>query len=174
MLTVHISSLEQTLECRALERSASNPVRAGAAADGVSEIAPERARQTYRPTELTDAERAALLKRSRSRTLAARVVLRSRIVLLAADGISTSQIARRLGTTATTAALWLRRFDSDGVEALAADAPGRGRKRSIAPGVIDEVRRGRREGLTVREVARRVGISPASVVRLSGQEGRYL
>ena len=83
MLTVQISSLEQTLGCRALERSASRPVHADAAADGVSEIAPERARQTYRPTELTDAERAALLKRSRSRTLAARVVLRSRIVLLA-------------------------------------------------------------------------------------------
>jgi DNA-binding IclR family transcriptional regulator len=39
--------------------------------------------------------------------------------------------------------------------------------------VIDEVRRGRREGLTVREVARRTGISPASVVRLSGQEASY-
>jgi transposase len=99
--------------------------------------------------------------------LAARIVMRSRIVLLAANGISTSQIARRLGTTATTVALWLRRFDSGGVDALAVDASGRGRKRSIASGVIAEVRRGREEGLTVREVARRAGISPASVVRLS-------
>ncbi len=95
-------------------------------------------------------------------------------MLLAADGISTSQIARRLGTTATTAALWLRRFDSGGVDALAADAPGRGRKRTIAFDVIVEVRRGRREGLTVREVARRAGISPASVVRLSEQSASHL
>jgi DNA invertase Pin-like site-specific DNA recombinase len=174
MLTVRISSPEQTLGCRAHERFASRPVHADAAADGVSEIAPERAPQTCRPARLTDAERTALLKRSRSGTLAARVVLRSRIVLLAANGFSTSQIARRLGTTATTAALWLRRFDSGGVDALAVDASGRGRKRSIAPGVIDEVRRGRQEGLTVREVARRAGISPASVVRLSGPQASYL
>ena len=95
-------------------------------------------------------------------------------MLLAADGLSTSQIARRLGTTATTTALWLRRFDSGGVDALAADASGRGRKRSIAPDVIVEVRRGRLEGLTVREVARRAGISPASVVRLSEQPVSHL
>jgi transposase len=113
--------------------------------------------------------RAVLLKRSRSRTLAARVVMRSRIVLLAADGISASQIARRLGTTPATAALWLRRFAVGGADALAIDASGRGRKRSIAPNTIDDVRRGRTEGLTVREVARRAGISPASVVRLTAQ-----
>jgi transposase len=166
MLTVQISSVEQTLGCRAPEHSASRPLHADAATDGVSEMAHERTPQARRPARLSEIERAALLKRSRSRTLAARVVLRSRIVLLAAEGISTSHIARRLGTTATTAALWLRRFDSGGVDALAVDASGRGRKRSIAPGAIDEVRRGRKEGLSVREVARRAGISPASVVRL--------
>jgi transposase len=174
MLTVQSSSLEQTLGCRRVECSASRAAHADAVTDGVSEIALERRPQTCRPARLTDAERATLLKRSRSRTLAARVVLRSRIVLLAADGIPTSQIARRLGTTAATAALWLRRFDAGGVDALAVDASGRGRKRSIALGVIDDVRRGRQEGLTVREVARRAGISPASVVRLSGDPTSHL
>lgn len=115
---------------------------------------------------ITDVERASLLKCARSRTLPARAVLRSRIALLATEGLSTADIARRLGTTSKTAALWVRRFQVGGLDALTQDAPGRGRKPSIAPAAIEAVRAGLKNGLGVREIARRTGISPASVLRL--------
>ncbi len=132
----------------------------------VSEMPTDRRPTARGGIGITEIERAGLLKWARSRTSAARVVMRSRIVLLAADGLPPSRIARRLGTTVKTASLWLRRFESGGVDALVKDASGRGRKPSIAPAVIEDVRSGRRKGLTVREIARRTGISPASVVRV--------
>lgn len=61
-----------------------------------------------------------------------RLVLRSRIVLLLADGCPARQVARRLGVSRPTVALWRRRYANDGITALAGDRPGRGRKRSRA------------------------------------------
>jgi transposase len=87
-------------------------------------------------------------------------------VLLAADGSSTTGIARRLGTTIKTVVLWRRRFVAGGVGALEKDASGRGRKRAISLELLERVRSGLQAGRGVREVARSVGISPASVVRL--------
>jgi transposase len=140
-----------------------------AAPDGtrgdVSEIA-----STRDFIRISHAERAALLKCARSRTLAARVVLRSRIVLLATEGVPRAEIARRLGTTSKTTALWLGRFRAGGFDALAKDAPGRGRKRSIGPAAIDAARAALKSGMTVREIARRTGISPASVLRLKRRQ----
>ena len=144
---------------------------AGAKHCNVSEltsVADSKARGAIR---LTRSERLTLVKRAR-RTLAARVALRSRIVLLAAEGVPPSEIARRLGTTTKTTALWLRRFEAGGLEALTREAPGRGRKRSIPSAVVEAVRAGLRNRLTVREIARRTGISPASVVRLSNAKER--
>lgn len=164
-----MSLAAQTLGCDAQESADIRYAAAGGTRARVSEIASDRASQSRRALRIPSAERAALLKCARSRTLAARVVLRSRIVLLATEGIAIAEIARRLGTTSKTAALWLRRFQAGGVEALAKDAPGRGRKRSIDPAAIDAVRAGLTSGMTVREIARSTGISPASVLRLKGR-----
>jgi transposase-like protein len=144
----------------------------GTADRGVSQLASDHASNARGRLRLTDSERLILLTRARSRTLALRIVLRSRIVLLAADGVARSEIARRLGTTAKTTALWVRRFDVGGLDALEKDALGRGRKRSIPPEVVDAVRAAAKSRLPVREIARRTGISPASVVRLSHIDGR--
>lgn len=59
-----------------------------------------------------------------------RLVLRSRIVLLLAEGCSARDVARRLGVSRPTVALWRRRYMQEGCDALARDRPGRGRKRS--------------------------------------------
>jgi DNA-directed RNA polymerase specialized sigma24 family protein len=53
-----------------------------------------------------------------------RLVLRSRI-----DGCPAREIARRLGVSRPTVALWRRRYAEEGCDALTRDRPGRGRKR---------------------------------------------
>jgi hypothetical protein len=58
---------------------------------------------------LGDAERAELQSLSRRATAPHRMVLRARIVLLAAGDVGNSEIARRLGTCADTARKWRRR-----------------------------------------------------------------
>ena len=57
-----------------------------------------------------------------------RLVLRSRIVLMLADGCPAREIARRLGVSRTTVALWRDRYAQEGCEVLRHDRPGRGRK----------------------------------------------
>ena len=49
--------------------------------------------------ELTDTERAALLKWSRGRSTASRLVLRAKIVLAAAEGLMNQTIAAKVGTS---------------------------------------------------------------------------
>ena len=58
-----------------------------------------------------------------------RLVLRSRIVLMLADGCPAREVARRLGVSRPTVALWRRRYAAEGCAALTRDRPGRGRKR---------------------------------------------
>jgi transposase len=111
-------------------------------------------------------DRARLQKWARSRTAPARIVVRSRIVLLAISGFSSSTIARRLGTTVNTVKLWRRRFEDGGVEAIVRDASGRGRKPGISADVVDSVRDDLARGQGVRATARRFKISAASVVRI--------
>lgn len=80
---------------------------------------------------LLDAEsRAALNKVAAAPTSQVRQVERARIVLLAADGKSNSQIAAIVGCNVNTARLWRNRFLAQGLAGLQ-DAPGRGRKPTI-------------------------------------------
>jgi transposase-like protein len=71
---------------------------------------------------LDDACRAELESVSRRGTAPFRLVLRARIVLLAAGGAANSAIAARLGTCQDTARKWRRRYCEQGIEGLA-DAP---------------------------------------------------
>lgn len=121
---------------------------------------------------LTDAERRQLQRWVRGRTTAQRLVLRSRIVLLAASGLSIRRIAREVPTSLRTVVLWRRRFLAGGVMALLRDAPGRGRKPSI-PRELREaiVAEGRSSGEahgppTVRAVAAKYGVSRSVVHRI--------
>jgi len=107
----------------------------------------------------------------RAGTTPQRVVRRARIVLLAADGCSGREIARRLVVSTHTVSLWCRRFESGGTAALMRDAPGRGRKVTVTTDAHVRVRAllatspetGR---WTVRAIARVIGISRASVHRV--------
>ncbi len=77
---------------------------------------------------ISDAHRRVLIGWIRAGTTPQRVVRRARIVLLTDEGLSAREIARRLGVSTHTVSLWRRRFPAGGPEAIARDAPGRGRK----------------------------------------------
>jgi transposase len=62
------------------------------------------------PLVLTEEERQELEQMTQSRTLPAGDVMRSRMVLLLADGVSYQKIQTLLDTTAPTIARWKRRF----------------------------------------------------------------
>lgn len=75
----------------------------------------------------------------RATTTSQRVALRSRIVLLAADGLPSLHIARQLGVSQDTVRLWRRRFALAGAEGLLEDAPGRGRKPIVSADRVQQV-----------------------------------
>jgi transposase len=67
-----------------------------------------------------------------------RVARRSRIVLLALEGLREQEIAEKAGVSRPTVRLWLSRFDKLGVEGLLRDAPGRGRRPSVDPAKVQQ------------------------------------
>ncbi len=90
------------------------------------------------PTVLIDEEqRTRLLAWSRGRSTPNRLVLRSKVVLRAADGLQNQQIADELGVRPETVALWRNRFVMHGLEGIMKDAPRLGRKPRIPQKLID-------------------------------------
>jgi hypothetical protein len=81
---------------------------------------------------LGDADRAELESLSRRGLAPFRLVLRARIVLLAAAGMANRVIAERLGICEDTPRKWRRRYCAQGIEGLT-DAPRPGRPRVFPP-----------------------------------------
>ena len=123
---------------------------------------------------LRQGDRSRLEALARSSSVRAGLVLRARIVLLAAQGLPNAEIARRVGTSRPTVVDWRARYVAGGVRALEDLA------RSGRPPEIDEVRvvvatlaeDGRppaRLGVThwsARLLAAEVGVSFATVARI--------
>ncbi|MBF8285291.1 MAG: endonuclease DDE [Anaerolineales bacterium] len=110
---------------------------------------------------------------ARSRTLAVRLVLRAKILLLAAAHKPNEEIARALDITRQTVGLWRGRFAEHGVAGIAKDAPRSGRPRLILPGRIDEiVRKTTRETppdathWSTRTLAQATGVGASTVGRI--------
>jgi transposase len=76
---------------------------------------------------LTDEERVALTKWSRGRSTPARLVLRAKIVLAAASGRRSDEIAAELKCTRRTVGTWRNRFVSERLAGIEQDAPRGGR-----------------------------------------------
>jgi transposase len=87
---------------------------------------------------LSAEDRAALERWSRRRKTAAGLARRSRIVLLAADGVPNREIATRVGCHLNTVRLWRGRFTASGVEGLL-DEPRPGRPRVVGDDKVEEV-----------------------------------
>jgi transposase len=85
------------------------------------------------PLVLREGDRSRLEALTRSSSVSAGLAGRARIVLLAAEGLSNTEIARRTGTSRPTVLDWRARYDTGGIRALD-DLPRSGR-----PPEIDEI-----------------------------------
>lgn len=75
-----------------------------------------------------------LLRLTRGRNTAQKVVLRAKIILKMMEGLHKKQIAEQLGTTRPTVYLWINRYEKGGIEGLLKDASRSGRKPTITEG----------------------------------------
>ena len=158
-----------------------SPSWPASALQGVSSRNPVRQWPTTPPFHVTAEARQLLEYWIRAGTTPQRVVTRARIVLLAADGHSSRGIARKLGITVRTVALWRARCDAQGPRGLLRDAPGRGRTPTITRGenvarVLELADTPMPVGdhWTIRRLAEATGISRASIHRILRANGRTL
>ena len=116
---------------------------------------------------LSQSERELLARWSRKRTLAARIVLRSRMLLLLDAGRSVAAVAAALRVAPATVRLWRRRFLEDGPQGLLKETPGRGRKPALNLAAREALRAEADIGgsPSVRSQATDLGVSASTVSR---------
>jgi transposase len=131
-----------------------------------------------KPIELTDDERTVLLQWARGRNTPARLVLRAKIVLAAAEGKENNVISTDLSCTRRTVGTWRTRFVNGRLDILKKDAPRSGRKPSVrAVKEAEIIRKTTQETpanatqWSVRTMAKAVGVSKATVQRVWSDNG---
>ena len=124
------------------------------------------------PLEIGEAEVEALRAIVRAGTSEQRAVTRARIVLLAAEGVANTRIAKQVGVSLPTVLLWRSRFAEHGLDGLA-DAPHPGRPRLYGPEVRERIvattLQKPQEPVTHwsrARLAKRVGVSASTVGRV--------
>jgi transposase len=123
--------------------------------------------------ELKEEERKTLEKFTKGRRTAARVVERSKIILLAAKGMENIQIASEVGVDRRTVSLWRRRFAEKGIAGIEKDAPRAGRKpkerAELVQRIIEKTIQGQPPNAThwsARTLAKEIGVNPTLVHRV--------
>jgi transposase len=129
------------------------------------------------PLVISDGQREVLETLAGSRAAAYRVVQRAQ-VLLAADGVSNSEISEVVGVSRPTVLAWRGQFEKDGLVGFGEVAKGRGRKPSISEEkvaeIVDLTLHSTPEGEThwsCRSMATRAGVSSVSVQRIWSARG---
>jgi transposase len=124
------------------------------------------------PIELAASERKQLESWSRRWTSAQALAQRSRIVLLAAEGLRTGEIAARLGVHRNTVAKWRGRFVAERLDGLV-DEPRPGRPRTVTDEHVEEVITRTLESApkdathwSTRSMAAEVGLTQSAVHRI--------
>jgi transposase len=122
---------------------------------------------------LSEEQRATLESWSRGRRTPARLVLRAKIVLHAAEGLENREIALKLGTDRESVGRWRSRFAKFGLTGIEKDAPRSGRKPSIPRSTVEEIVRlttsSKPKNAThwsTRSMARASGVSAKTVHRV--------
>jgi transposase len=124
------------------------------------------------PVELSDDERAQLESWTRRHTSAQALAMRSRIVLLAAEGLKNTEISQRLGIHRNVAGKWRSRFLEQRLDGLL-DEPRPGRPRTISDERVEEVIVRTLETTpkdathwSTRSMAKEVGLTQSAVQRI--------
>src|SRR4051794_13110248 len=122
--------------------------------------------------ELTGDERAQLEAWARRRTSAQALALRSRIVLLAGEGVNNTEIGERLGVQRPMVRKWRGRFAEHRLDGLT-DEPRPGRPRTVSDAKVEEVIVKTLETTprdathwSTRSMAREVGLNQSAVLRI--------
>lgn len=124
-------------------------------------------------------DRAVLERWTQALTTPRSLVQRARIILMAAQGESNSQIARALGISRPTINLWRERFAAEGVDALAdikrpVTRPDAALPQSKVEAIVEATLHSKPKGAThwsCRSMAKAFGVSPASVQRIWSAHG---
>ena len=126
-----------------------------------------------RPIVLEQEQKEVLARWSRGRKSPARLVLRAKIVLSAAEGMQNKDIAALLGTDANTVGRWRNRFAEQGLAGIEKDAPRGGRpptaRKRLARKIIQNTTQQRPANAThwsTRTLARELGCSRMMVQRV--------
>jgi len=121
---------------------------------------------------LSDVERERLEAWARRRKSAQAVALRSRIVLLAAEGLKNTEIAERLAVTRPTVTRWRSRFAADRLDGLL-DEPRPGRPRTVSDEQVEQVIARTLESTpknathwSTRSMAAEIGLTQSAVLRI--------
>lgn len=129
------------------------------------------------PLELSAPERAELEAMTRSRTLAAGLVQRARVILAIADGEPYAVLCARLELSTTTLTRWRKRFEQARLAGLH-DAPRSGRGDRVAPELEAKILALTQQGpptpftqWTTRRLAARLGIPHMTVHRVWQRAG---
>jgi len=124
------------------------------------------------PLTVSAEQREQLESWSRRAKTAQALALRSRIVLLAADGVANKEIARRQGCSQPTAGKWRQRFLDFGVDGLL-DEPRPGTPRKLSDRQVERVLTRTLESQPVaathwstRDMAKACGLSQSTVSRI--------
>jgi putative transposase len=124
------------------------------------------------PIVLQEIDRQQLTSVAQSRSLPHGLVVRARLVLLAAEGLPSSTIARRIGLSQQSVCLWRRRYLEHGIQGLH-DELRPGRPRSISDEVVASLVRKTletkpRDGThwSIRTIARETRLSRPTVHRI--------
>lgn len=106
------------------------------------------------------------------------IALRSKIVLLAADGLSNVKIAQDLKVSRPTVILWRERFLNGGPEALTTTLPGRGRRVTYSAdkvqSIVEATTQTKPPAAThwsTRSMAKAQGVSKATIQRIWNSHG---
>jgi transposase len=134
--------------------------------------------RTSKRIDLQDGDREELQRLVRGRNTPQKVVLRAKIVLLSAEGVSTAVIEGQLHTSVPTITRWRQRYQAAGVAGLLRDASRPGRKRRLSDefvtSVVQRTVQEKPEDAThwsTRSLARAIGTSPATVQRIWKRHG---
>ena len=130
------------------------------------------------PLAISDGQREVLESLANSRAAAYRLVQRAQVLLLAADGVSNSEISEVARVSRPTVLAWRAQFEKDGLAGFGEVAKGRGPKPSISDEkvaeIVDLTLHSTPEGETqwsCRSMANKVGVSSASVQRIWSARG---